>query len=83
MLILSAVMSCKVVQHMRLIPDQEELPALPDFASLAWGEGCLLPFVNKSGKQFHVHMNMTNVRGFQAGREERLEVERSLFQALS
>ena len=59
---LSVAMSCKVVQHTRLTLVQEELPALPDFASSAWGEECLSPFVYKRGRQFQVNVEKMNDR---------------------
>lgn len=42
---------------------QEELPALPDFASSVSGEENLLPLVYKKGKQLHVEqMNDTQLK---------------------
>ena len=67
---------------MRLTLVQEELPALPDFASSAWGEEYLLPFVYEKRKQFHVHATETNKRltildsGVQAGCGEKIKLGR-------
>ena len=67
---------------MRLTLVQEELPALPNFASSAWGEEYLLPFVYEKRKQFHVYVTETNKRltildsGVQAGCGEKFKLGR-------